>query len=371
MTTLRNLFADAAPERLSAIEQALTVDETTHTPWYIQVLIVIGAWLASFFLLFFVFCLVGQSLLQDEHRDMLGVIGAVLLVATVALRRQVSGLFPAQCCLALSLAAQGMLLFGFIPDNAETFGWVTLLMSVIAAALYFLYPDFLHRTVTTLFAIQLSYWWICQDSIFGPSEFTLLTPGLRFLLLDLHFLATLAGILWCFLPSGWHELRRPLGYALVASLAIASVHPFVFGWFMDESSHLAAGAKVVYPWYIQIGPVITAAAFFIVTVWAAGGKPALVRYRPQWSVFVAFLGLFLFLQMSSVLLALTILLLGFALQNRPILGLGLVLFVFFLGHYYYALGLDLMEKACVLVLSGGLLLILRSRLAQLMPKEAA
>jgi len=64
-------------------------------------------------------------------------------------------------------------------------------------------------------------------------------------------------------------------------------------------------------------------------------------------------------------------LLGFSLQNRLAFGLGVILFVFFLSHYYYSLQLDLMEKAGVMIVSGGLLLLLRGSLSRLMPKEAA
>jgi len=292
MTTLRELFAGAASEKLTPIDQALAVDEKTHTPWYIQALVVAGAWLASLFFLAFVCLVVDWHIFGDENRTPIGVIGVVLLIATVVARHYVSGLFLAQCCLAFSLAAQGMLLFGFIPDSAGL-GTATLMVTLLALALYFLFPDFLHRMVTTLAAIQLIYWWLSWTQLFPPGPPSMVLPGSRAVLLDLYFLLQLAGLLWCFLPVGRHEARRPLGYALLFSLVVMEVQPVFVLWFMDTVGESIPAAKFVYPWYAYVDSVFTAATFFFLAVWAAGGKTALDRYRPQWIAFGAFLGLFL------------------------------------------------------------------------------
>jgi len=118
--------------------------------------------------------------------------------------------------------------------------------------------------------------------------------------------------------------------------------------------------------------IMLAVAFFVIAVWAAGGIPVLREKPPLFLGLALALAVLVWLGSGGVLLALIFLLLGFSLQNRAILGLGLLLFPVFVTYYYYNLNLDLLAKAGVLIGSGLVMLLLRAGLARSVfagPKE--
>ena len=111
------------------------------------------------------------------------------------------------------------------------------------------------------------------------------------------------------------------------------------------------------PWMAELLTV----AVVVYVVWQL-----LQRYRhgsgeriTRWVLATALLIALLSLEAPGLASALVILLLGFAMSNRVLLGLGIAALLFFVSSYYYLLDITLLAKAGHLLLIGLVLLVLR------------
>lgn len=293
----------------------------------------------------------------------------MLLVVAVIVGRQKWGVFLGQCSLAVGLAAQAMIYFGFLPDD-HPFAMASALSIGLAALLYIVYPDFLSRLITCLAALQITLIWIyLGDRIFDDSN--RVQPEIAYPI-SLYWALHLAGICWCFMRTRHSALLAPLGYAFLISLAAWNVENLSHIWFY--ATVITYNSAWVAWFFYHLRLILVAMTIFGVAVWAAGGLSVLREKAPLFIGLALALAALIWLGAGGVLLALLFLLLGFSLQNRPILGLGLLLLPVFLTHYYYNLQLDLLAKSGVLIGSGVVLLALRAGLQHLVLtnlKEAA
>lgn len=347
------------PERLRRVEEALIEDHRSDLPWYLRTIVAIGAWLASCFFLAFAITLIGW---QDEHQTTIGCIGVTLLIIAVVVGRQKWGMFIGQCALAVSLAGQAMIYYGFVSEHFHPLGMATALSIGLAALLYFAYPNFLSRLMTCFAALQVTLLWIYAgdngELFSGPQRVQ--SDLSQFVLLYWAF--HLGAICWCFLRQRHSVLLAPLGYALIASLAAWQVENLSNAWI--RSTVITYSIPWVEWMYFNLRIGLTALTLFGVSIWAAGGISALREKAPFFIGLALALAALVWFGSGGVLLALLFLLLGFSLQNRVILGLGLILFPVFLTHYYYNLNLDLFAKSGVLIGSGLVMLLLRAGLTR-------
>lgn len=344
-------------ERLQRIESALVDDHRSDMPWYLRLIIGIGAWIASLFFLGFAGTLIGW---REEDRAAFGIIGVVLLVVAVAVGRRKWGVFAGQCALAVSLAAQAMIYYGFVNEHFHPLATVVVFSIALAAVLYIAYPNFLSRLMTCFAALQITLLWAYGgdgDYLFGPTRVQSDLSQLVFCYWALH----LAAICWCFMRTRSASLVAPLGYAFIVSLGVWQME--ILRNFWIHSTEITYSLPWVEWMFLHLRLGLTALALFGVSIWAAGGIPALRARAQLFAGFAMVLVFLVWLGSGGVLLALLFMLLGFSLQNRLILGLGLILFPVFLTHYYYNLNLDLLAKSGVLVGSGLVMLLLRAVLA--------
>jgi uncharacterized membrane protein len=359
MTTLRELLlapenAAAYPqERLERIETALQTDGHDDTPWYLRVVIGLGAWLASLFFLSSAITLVGWD---HPNHSIIGVMGVVLLIAAVLVGRQKWGLFAEQAALAVSLAAQGMIYAGFLDDSTggHPLRTAMLIAMALAAILYVTFPGFLSRLMTCFAALQLTLLWIEQGDYGQASRPAVLTA-----LLALGWWAFHLGGIAATLPRPHRALDlKPLGYAFVLSLAAWQMENLFGVW------NIVYGPESVADPILWITPnlrtCLLGLMLIAVAAWASGGRDAVRLHVGTFLGIVAGVAALVYLGLAGVMLALLFVLLGFALQERPLLGLGLLLFPAFLAHYYYILELDLLQKSGVLAGSGLVILALRT-----------
>ncbi len=347
-----------SPERLHQLEATLIEDHRTDMPWYLRAIVAIGAWLASWFFLAFVIALIGW---QDEHQTTIGCIGIVLLVLAVVVGRQPLGVFVGQCALAVSLAGQIMLYYGFINENHHPLVKATAFSIGLAVVLYIAFPNFLSRLMTCLFALQVTLLWIYtgDGELFSGNvriDSDLSSPVL------FYWVFHLAAICFCFLRPRFSALLAPLGYALILSLTAWQIENLFDVW---TRMTVITYSPPIAEWIVfHFRTALTALTLFAVSVWAAGGISALSEKAPLFIGLALALTALVALGSGGVLLALLFLLLGFSLQNRAILILGLVSLPVFLTHYYYYLDLDLLAKSGVLAGSGAILLLLRAGLTR-------
>jgi uncharacterized membrane protein len=172
-----------------------------------------------------------------------------------------------------------------------------------------------------------------------------------------YWAAHLAAVCWCFLDPRRSELLAPLGYALAASLATWQATSF---WTLWVQVYPASGTSYAYLWFLsRIHPATVAAALFFIAAWAAGGGSALRPFIALWIGLAVALAAIACLGLAGVLLGLFFLLLGFSVQSRALLCLGLIVLPVFLADYYYNLQIDLLAKSGLLIGSGVVLLLLR------------
>jgi hypothetical protein len=358
-----------SPERLRGLEETLIQDHRSDLPWYLRIIVALGAWWASGFFFCFIFVLIGSQL---EHQVTIGCIGVALLILAVAVGRQPWGIFVGQCALAVSLAAQAMIYYGFVNENHHPVGTVAAISIGLAALLYVAFPSFLSRLMTCFAALQVTLCWIYAPGGGDIFSGTLRPESALSHLVLFYWLFHLAALACCFLRPRHSVLLAPLGYAVVASLAAWQVENLFNVWV------LSTGISSTSAWIgwttLHFRTVLTALTLFGCSVWAAGGISTLRENAPLFIGLALALMALVWIGSGGVLLSLLFMLLGFSLQSRAILGLGLILFPIFLTYYYYNLNLDLLAKSGVLIGSGAVLLLLRAALNRWLfanDKEAA
>jgi hypothetical protein len=282
-------------------------------PVYLQALVGAGAWLAAICFLAFL------ALARIIDEKSLWPAGLVLLAFATALRARFRHVFLTQAALALALAGQGLAIAG-IGETSDSFGTAVIASAVMAAGLYPLYRDPVHRFLSPGLAIALAVAWCGMERVHGALHAVVLVSA--------------AGALFLWTRPRQSEAMRPLAYAFAAAvpgaIALLSVPEWPTpGW---PSSAILAGAAG------------------LVVVWAAGGTSAL-RREP---VRIAIAGAALLGAVSApgILAAVVLLVLGYARRERGLIGLGVLALVHFLVAYYYDLELDLRMKSAVLGASG-------------------
>ena len=136
----------------------------------------------------------------------------------------------------------------------------------------------------------------------------------------------------------------PLADALVCSLCL---HVLL----LASGALASEGRTVISPYFVSL---VLTAGLIALFGWAAGGM-AKLKTEPLLlaSMGAALLGL---IAAPGILLAIMLLVLGYARHERPLLATGAMLIPVFLFLYYYQLDLSLLQKSAALAGSGALLL---------------
>jgi uncharacterized membrane protein len=297
-----------------------------HTsPWYVHVLVGFSAWLAGILLFAFIILEIGETLFRSDSWGTLIAIGVIAcaaagaLYATVGARTQ----FAEQFALALSIAGQCAIALGLgEKDGERAVFWGMLVLEIV---LVLAMKNRLHRFLSSLGAV--SAWAMAMhDAIFGDlpwSRWYVPAPrGSRLpisILLWLLVWAPVAfGAVWLvkaeasWMARGREKMLRPVTHGLIAALSIAPLasQPSSF-WFVlgfHSRSEVDAG-------WVALWPLLAA------------------------------------------LLALLALALGFALRNRPLMGLAILFGLLEVSCFYYVLGTTLLIKSIVMLFLGAGLLL--------------
>lgn len=324
---------DVPPESVAA----------TAAPWYVRTMLGFAGWLGALFLLGFVGAAFSFVFKSPSAALVAGI--ACCAAAGTMLRARGDGhAFGAQFGLALSMAGQGMVVYGVMRllDGQKTLA--LFLLFAFEAVLAAVVANFLHRL-------------LCAWAAGIALAFALQAAGV-------HGLAP--AILAAMFALVWTDARRwaaagslwsPLGYGLALAMLVADsalLTPVSF-WGAGESAPgwLAMHARLVAA--LLVGGVLV---FTVLRLLSAAGVQA---GSPQGIVAIAGACL---VALASIMAhgldtALLILLLGFAVGNRALTGLGILALLGFLCHFYYQLHATLLEKSLLLAASGMLLLAVR------------
>lgn len=308
------------------------------SPWFIKLLMVFGAWIAS---VFFIITMFLTELLRSESSFF--VCGLLWIIISVLLSRASKQFFLAQLALSMSVAGHLMVFGSLIAMNNNPFQ-VVIAAIILAIALYIPYSDPVHRFLSPLSALATIAIWIHYEKLYP----------LFHLLLAFELIATAV----LFTNPKIKSMFRPLAYAFAVSLSgtlllnllISDSQAFLFRRFFSDTFWIKTYEGL-------INKIIFAVGLIWLYQWVAGGLGKLKKDPLRIGVIATiFLGL---ISTPGILIALWLMILGYTLRDRILIGLSIAFFPIFISLFYYNLDVTLDIKAYALLGSGIIFLIVR------------
>ncbi|MBS3666420.1 DUF4401 domain-containing protein [Vreelandella boliviensis] len=310
-----------------------------ETPWFVRVLQAFSGWLAALFLLGFV--AMGVVFVVESPAASLG-LGLAMIGAAYGLFRKARSDVLEHLALAVSLAGQLLIAWAAVAfwEESATSLWVLVAWSLfgLQSVLALVMPSLLHRTFSA-FAASLALY-----MALAMSAMALVASGFVLLALTLLWLNEFRG-------PGSIRVVQAWGYGLLLGLLVMqglahSGQSFVF-WF---DAHSASALAWSAPW-LRAVMVALSLALLLYNV---------AKSKPHWALYLSPIALLLIsFYAPGVGQGLVVVLLGFAIGHRLVMGLGVLSLLMGIGSYYYWLDATLLTKALTLLFTGGVLLTLR------------
>ncbi|WP_321338394.1 DUF4401 domain-containing protein [uncultured Cohaesibacter sp.] len=351
---MRGLVRDEELADISRDILVIKTRENKEAPVYLRALSAIGAVISGFLLLYLLY-LFGLFDLSETSLSINGLlfIGLAALLHARGLRKtNLARDFYIQLALTLLQAGKVALVTGLAQIVHDRFGldwfWtVSAILGLIMLLSFFAFPSSIERFVAS-FAFLVSLW-ICllKDS---PDDFEL--AGFNIMLV-VHILALAAFLRWPLVRQKLTSLYDALLISLC--LAVGVIQSFVsigHQVWLDVSDDVQVFLGLGYRWSVEI---ILGVALITLILWIAGRKGSLGR-EPVVASLLGAAALAL-LSNAGILLAIGLMILGFATHRPGHTMLGLLFALFFGFLYYYNLDLSLLQKSMILIMSGALLLL--------------
>lgn len=303
----------------------------------VRVLAGIGAWIAA--LCFLGFVELTQLFSESSERVFFG---AILIGAAAFLQRRRGAAFLAQLGVALGLAGKMTAAAG-LGIIAENFGTAVVASIVLWLATYPFLPRPADRFVTTVGTLGLTLVWLMVE------QHQLLIKPL-----------TLSALLVAIVLFSRRQLPpalRPMAYGLVMAAPVLLIMELAPSAMLPG---LLAGPESATHWFFKV--VFTTVLVYLVA-WASGFRKKISESPLNVAAGgTIVLGL---VATPGLLAAFALLLLGYGRAERPLLWLGFLFLVVFLGTFYYNLNMTLLAKSITLMSSGVALLAARVGLRHL------
>jgi uncharacterized membrane protein len=329
----------ATLQQAGLVQGDAPMTEKLESPWFVKVLLAFSGWFASLFLLGF-FGVGFEEILRNGVASF--VTGSLMIGGAYAILRIPKNEFFEHVGLAVSLAGQSLIALSLFDDINDRGAWVVL--ALIQTFLAVFMPNFVHRAFSAFIAT------------FSFSMF-LSASGVPYIFSSIVMF--IAAWLWL------HEFQYPehirkiqaIGYGTVLGLiqlkgvALFSFNPI--GW----RTGITDTEIWVQPWMAEV----LTGAVMIYVVWQLLQRLGHHLYEPLvitalvCTVTVTILSI----EAPGISVAMVILLLGFAANNRVLMGLGIVSLLFYISSYYYLLDATLLTKAQTLLITGIALLLVR------------
>lgn len=344
-TTLDDVIDRLAAEGLISAElhteaETYLAHRRAIQPWYIRAMVGFGAWLASLLLIGFV---AGLSIYSDGGS---AIIGLLLVVIANVVRRASANDFFVQSALASCLAGQALFTWGiFSLIGAEEFEALLMLVIVASVALFFLYPDRIHRVIMVLISggslITLFYVW----------ELNALIPvlGPAFAAVLIYVQRTQSQII----ASGHGQLLRPLMTGLMLC---------AFGTLMISTIYVLPELSIDYEFYPRpwVSTILLGMLFLYVgsSLW-----PRLVDPTDATVAATVYAIMLAIIAASGaapgLLLALLVIMLGADSGQKSMTAAGVGFLAVFLIAYFYGIETTMLVKSMTLIASGVVVLFAR------------
>ena len=331
------LRADAAPPPPPGLP--------VPTPWVARALLGVCGWIAGLLVLLALGAIFSGLLENEGALTVIAVCGlgiAAAIYATAGRNELVL-----QFALATSLAAQLAAAAAMGQWSGHSTAGVALAMALLQVLLVAIMRNPLHRFLSTLFAVgALGY--AAHEGQALPYFVALVamaTVGVW-----------LAEARWQ--RAGLAAIGRPVGYALaIALLLVPIAEP---GWLFWSSGRPAVGAD----WHIAIA-VLPALALLLGWLTRAAGPAR------QAASAIAGAGLAVLAAYApGITLALLVVLMGFRVGSRLLIGAALLAAVIYVGIFYYQLQTTLLVKSLALLVAGVSCYAARTAMHWLPPGES-
>lgn len=308
--------------------------------WYVRVLQGLAGWLAALLLLGFLGFGIAGLFQYGPALIALGVI--INISAYVFFNQNNDSDFFEQLVLVFSLTGQFLFAFGLFELFEFRSRYWVLVVGLYQLALMWFVSHYLHRFLSTWFAVIALFW----------SLDVLIYSGLGS--------AMVAGLfVWMWLEkTGWRaeqEFYEPIGYALAFSLLQLNLQsqlwlsPF---WFQSTE----------HSWLIHNADWVSALLNSLVLLYFVYRMIQEQRIKlssptGRLVALAAVVMLFSALPVIGLSSALLVLLVGFARRNTLLMVMGGLAMLGFIGWYYYSLQITLLQKSMILMVIGGVLLL--------------
>lgn len=327
------------------VERRLTAEaEQDEQPRILNFFAGVGAWFSALFMLPFFY-------MSDvfDHASSCAVLGLILFAGAVVMSRRSTHVFLSQLALSALLSGNSLVLLGVYLSGSPNDGREALPMlvqAVLAAVTCGLFQGVTGRFITLIGVPVLAVVWVFSgDSLHGLHA---ITAGLA--------LAT--GLLY-----RWE--KRPVIWDVVAWASVVSLPGIIL---LTEMLHGNAWHErqptPLWPSSLIAGLLL----IWMVTEDAGGAKA--MRRRWWWGLVLATLFLAGFTT-PGITVAMVLLFLGRAQDERVLTVIGHAFFAAFLVLFYYALNISLAQKSWIIAGSGAFLLAMRFWLGRSLRKEAA
>jgi hypothetical protein len=334
------------------VEGEMPAAGDARAPWFVRVMLGIAGWIGAMFLLGFVGAGFAFVIKSSGAAFM---VGALACVAAVGIFRAApKSDFIGQFGLAVSLAGQGLLVFGAAHWFERSITGVALYIMLQQALLFILVPNYVHRLWTAWSAALAGSYAMLDAGLFA---FTPAATAAAFLLVALYE----------FELARFGTMVRAGVYGLaLAAVQAAVLHGHLLsGWMLWRNGPGMLGGSAG----MWAGRVASAA----VLLWAV--VVLLRREGLSLTSGQGRIGLAGALILGGVSLkapgfgpAAAILIVGYANADRVLAGLGMFALLGYLSHYYYSLQATLLEKSGLLAAAGVALLLARLALRQWWPQ---
>lgn len=301
---------------------------SSETPWYLQVLLGVSAWIAAL-------CLFGflGALLSDlfSNKPAMTFLGLIACIGAVALLRTVDGDFFRQIAVPASLVGQALVGIALFDESHAIGGWLG--VALLAGMMYVAGPSRLHRFLCGVVLVV----GVC--GVFAEHD-------VEDVFVALPLLAWGAVLLWV---NDDDERLTPLAWACgIGALVVAG--------FVDKAIwRVTYDPSMMRP----IAGVVATALLPVVALRLASGAGALASRAVQLLVVGALVFAALWLQAPGFAVGIAFALVGFSTDRIAVVALGLAGAVVHLAQYYYQLDVTLLAKSGLLVFGGALVLGLR------------
>lgn len=334
---MKTLWETLSEQKLLVGSEPTTVEASS--PWYVKILLAFSGWLAAIFILGF-FGTVFRGLFSNEIAlILLGIV--IIFIAYTVLKKKPND-FIEHLSIAVSFTGQVMIAVALLQlmDNTNVFFWCLILL-MQSVLLYFV-PNYIHRLFSTFFATY-------------AFSYILVLLGMPHIYVPI--MMSLLLYVWINEFSIPHKIKQmqAIGYGLVLALiqikSMMVFHQSILFW--EYSS--VYNTRLWFP--PLLGFILESVVTLLFVVYL------LKKYHSRLSgtlLYISMVSVILFTVLSyhipGLMVALTVLLLGFYHSNRILLGLGIVTLLAYTSGYYYMLSITLLKKSMWLGLLGVVLL---------------